>query len=181
MAGADLIQIVDAALAEAVRKAGAWLACRPGCTACCISPFPITPADADRLRQGLSQLDAAVAERVRERARQSIVRLERDYPGDTVARVLAEDEAAEDEPCPALDPETGACDLYAWRPITCRTFGPAIRFGEDSLAVCELCFDGATPDEIAACEVEIAPEILKSALLGNEEDETIVAYALSTS
>jgi len=178
MASGDLIQIVDAALAEAVRKAGAWLACRPGCTACCISPFPITPADADRLREGLTQIDSTTAAQIRERARQSIDRLERDYPGDTVARVLAEDEAAEDEACPALDPDTGTCDLYAWRPITCRTFGPAIRFGEDSLAVCELCFDGATPEEIAACEVEIAPEILESALLGDEEDETIVAYAL---
>jgi Fe-S-cluster containining protein len=178
MAGADLIQIVDAALAEAVRKAGPWLACRPGCTACCISPFPITPLDADRLREGLAQLDPALAGRVRERARQSIARLERDYPGDTLARVLTEDDAAEDEPCPALDPDTGTCDLYAWRPITCRTFGPAIRFGEDSLAVCELCFDGATPEEVAACEVEIAPEILESALLGDGADETIVAYAL---
>jgi Fe-S-cluster containining protein len=179
MPSADLIQIVDAALAEAVRKAGSWLACRPGCTACCISPFPITPFDADRLREGLSRLDPAIARRVRERARHSRARLERAYPGDTVARVLAEDDAAEDEPCPALDPDTGTCDLYEWRPITCRTFGPAIRFGQDSLAVCELCFDGATPEEVAACEVEIAQEILEEGLLGSENEETIVAYALT--
>src|SRR5438270_10674379 len=102
MGSADLIQIIDAALAEAVRKAGPWLACRPGRTACCISPFPITTLDADRLREALAQLDPALANRVRERARQSIARLERDYPGDTLARVLTEDDAAEDEPCPAL-------------------------------------------------------------------------------
>ena len=31
----QLIQIVDVALGEAARKAGAWLACRPGCYPCC--------------------------------------------------------------------------------------------------------------------------------------------------
>jgi Fe-S-cluster containining protein len=87
-------------------------------------------------------------------------------------------EADEDAPCPALDPDAGTCDLYAWRPITCRTFGPPVRFGGESLAVCELCFDGATPEEIAACEVEIDPEALEAALLAGNTSETIVAYAL---
>src|SRR5690242_261004 len=40
------IQIVDAATAEAARRSGPWLACRPGCTQCCIGPFPITQLDA---------------------------------------------------------------------------------------------------------------------------------------
>ena len=26
-----------------------------------------------------------------------------------------------DEPCPGLDPDTGGCDLYDARPMTCRT------------------------------------------------------------
>ena len=45
LAGRDrsLIQIVDAALAEAARKSGAWLVCRSGCTECCMGPFSITP------------------------------------------------------------------------------------------------------------------------------------------
>ncbi len=34
-------------------------------------------------------------------------------------------------PCPALDPATGHCDLYVHRPITCRTFGPPVRFADD--------------------------------------------------
>ena len=80
--------------------------------------------------------------------------------------MLAEDDAGEDEPCPALDPAAGTCDLYAARPITCRTFGPPVRFDGESLAVCELCFDGASDDEIAACEVEIDSGNLESALLG---------------
>ena len=52
-----LLQIVDAALAEAARKSGAWLVCRPGCTECCLGPFPITQLDARRLREGLAELE----------------------------------------------------------------------------------------------------------------------------
>ena len=150
-----LVQIVDAGLAEAARKAGDWLACRPGCFECCLGPFPISPEDADRLRRGLAEADPAVAARVISRARQSLARLHRDYPVDTIARVLEEDGAAADEPCPVLDPATGTCDLYAARPITCRTFGPALRYRDGPLAVCELCFVGATEEEIAACSVDL--------------------------
>ena len=159
MNDAALIQIVDAALAEAARKAGPWLACRLGCTECCMGPFAITPSDAERLRNGLAELDACDPMRaasVRHRGRAYRRRLEHDYPGDTLARVLAEEGAADQEPCPALDPDTGACDLYAARPIACRTFGPPIRFAGEDLGVCELCFQGASDEQIAACAVEIS-------------------------
>jgi Fe-S-cluster containining protein len=169
-----LIQIVDAALAEAERKAGPWLACRPGCTACCMGPFPITAEDAARLREGLAGLDPERARRVQRRARESIWRLERDYPGDTLARVLEEEDAAADEPCPALDPETGWCELYSARPVTCRTFGPPLHFKGESMGICELCFQGAADDQIAACEVEIDCVAAEFPRGGN----TIVAYAL---
>ena len=59
----QLVQIVDAAMAEAARKAGTWLACRPGCAECCIGPFSITLLDAQRLRRGLSELDVTDPER----------------------------------------------------------------------------------------------------------------------
>jgi Fe-S-cluster containining protein len=131
-----LIHIVDAALAEAARKAGSWLVCRPGCFECCLGPFDITSEDADRLRLGLTSIEPERAERVRQRA-------------------LQNPDLSYDEPCPALDPETGTCDLYEWRPITCRTFGPPLHFRDEALAICELCFDGASVDEIAACAVEI--------------------------
>jgi Fe-S-cluster containining protein len=181
---AALIQIVDAALAEAARKSGPWLACRPGCAECCIGPFAITPLDAARLTRGLADLetlDPARAARVRARATEAVRRLERDYPGNTLARVLREDDAAENDPCPALDPDTKTCDLYDARPITCRTFGPAVSFGGDALAVCELCYHGATDAEIAACEVEIDPGNLEARLLHGlpASGDTIVAFALT--
>jgi Fe-S-cluster containining protein len=191
-----LVQIVDAAMAEAARKSGAWLACRPGCTECCMGPFPITQLDAFRLRTGLDQLalrDNARAARVRERARQSVERLSAGFPGDPVTGVLGEgDEAAErftdfadDEPCPALDPETGTCDLYEARPLTCRVFGPAVRSGDEPLQVCELCYRGATDAEIAECEVDPDPGGIEVTLLKEYEESTgargrtIVAFALA--
>jgi Fe-S-cluster containining protein len=163
-----LILAVDAALAEAARKSGPWLVCRPGCTQCCISPFPITPLDAHRLRRGLAELEARDpqrAARIRQRA----------------AAARNED----DEPCPALDPESGLCELYAARPMICRTFGPAVRCASGALGICELCFQGASDAEIAACEVDIDPDDLEPALLKELEqitgarDDTLVASALA--
>jgi Fe-S-cluster containining protein len=186
-----LIQIVDAALVEATRKSGPWLVCRVGCTQCCIGPFPISQLDARRLRIGLAELEERDPERaalVRERARQYVARISYSFPGDPATGTLAEDREAEekfasfadDEPCPALDPVNGACEMYAARPITCRTFGPPVRCGSDAVGVCELCFVGATDDEIAACEVEADVEGLESTLLEELDvrGQTIVAFAL---
>ena len=80
-----LIQIVDAALAEATQKSGEWLVCRAGCTQCCMGAFSITQLDALRLRRGLAELeitDPARAARVRERVQESVARLSADFPGD---------------------------------------------------------------------------------------------------
>ena len=191
-----LIQIVDAALAEAARRSGPWLVCRVGCTECCMGPFAITPLDARRLRRGLGELEAREPERaaqVRERARAYIARTAAAFPGNPVTGLLAEDETGDDrfagfpddEPCPALDPSTGACDLYDSRPITCRTFGPPARCGSESLGVCELCYHGASDEEIAACAVEPDPEGAESTLLDEWEKiagvrgQTIVAFPLA--
>jgi Fe-S-cluster containining protein len=191
-----LVQIVDAALADAARKSGKWLACRPGCTQCCIGVFPINQLDAVRLKQGLANLEECAPERahrVRQRARESVARLSRDFPGDPASGLLDEGEEAEqrfaefanDEPCPALDPATGLCELYEARPMTCRVFGPPVR-SEEGLGVCELCFQGATDEEIAACEMNADPEDLESALLQKLEKatgtrgQTIVAFCLAS-
>jgi Fe-S-cluster containining protein len=191
MTGHQLVQIVDRAMAEAARKSGDWLACRPGCFECCLGPFAITQIDAIRLREGLAALDSTDPERaarVRERAHAAMERIRREFPENPVETLFAADSAVEeDQPCPALDPQTHTCDLYDARPITCRTFGPAVRFGGDSVGVCELCYRGATDEQIASCEVEVDTEKLEAALL-NElaqsrglQGETIVAFALANS
>jgi len=86
---------------------------------------------------------------------------------------------ADDAPCPALDPATGRCDVYAWRPMMCRLFGPPVRQESGALGCCELCFTTADDEEIAACEMPV-PHDLEEALVAQMGDrrETVVAYAL---
>jgi Fe-S-cluster containining protein len=118
-----------------------------------------------RLREGLSDLDAidpARAGRVRERVR------------------LVAGELQDDEPCPALDPATQTCDLYSWRPITCRVFGPPLRIGSEAVGICELCYHGASDEQIAACEVDLDIGGIEALLLDElGEGMTTVAEALA--
>ena len=196
-ANQKLVQIVDAALAEATRTSGDWLVCRMGCTQCCYGPFAISQLDAWRLQRGLNELkssDPKRAARVRKRVRKAVKRLSPAFPGDPKTGILREDEDAEaafdefanDEPCPALDPETGGCDLYDARPMTCRTFGPPVRSGEEGgLAVCELCYHGANDEQIAECEMVPDPDNLEEELIAEAEKQTgkrgntIVAFCLA--
>ncbi len=192
----ELIQIVNAALADAVQKSSKWLACKPGCSQCCHGVFAINQLDAIRLRKGLAELEAhdpERAERVRRRALDAVARLSEDYPGDPVSGVLDEDDTDEAarrwndfgnaEPCPVLDPATGTCELYEFRPVMCRTFGPALKSDGD-LGHCELCFVGATEEEVIAAEMQPDPDNLEAALLEElqrttgECGETIIAFAL---
>jgi Fe-S-cluster containining protein len=191
-----LIQIVDSALAEAAQRSGKWLVCHPGCTQCCIGAFPLNQLDAFRLRRGLADLEASAPERaaqVRQRALESVSRLSPEFPGDPASGVLDEGEEAErrfadfanDEPCPVLDPQTGYCELYESRPMTCRVFGPPVQ-SEEGLGVCELCFQGASDAEIAACEMKPDQDDLESRLLAQLEESTgkrgntIIAFCLAS-
>ena len=190
-----LIQIVDAALADVTRRSGHWLACRPGCTQCCIGVFAINQLDAARLQRGLQKLEAEAPERaaaVGERARDAVSRLSANFPGDAARGILGDSEECieafesfgNDEPCPALDPQSGLCELYEARPMTCRVFGPPVR-SEDGLGVCELCFQGASSEEIAECEMVADPGNLEETLLAEVEKrsrkrgETIIAFCLA--
>ena len=190
-----LVQIIDAALADAARRAGHWLVCRPGCTQCCHGTFAINELDAQRLAAGMKTLHAEnpnLAASLERRARTWIGKHGPNFPGDPQSGRLGDTEAdrdrfedyANEEPCPALDLDTGLCDIYEWRPITCRVFGPPVRMdsdAEDSTALghCELCFAGATTAQIAACEMPV-PHELEQNLLNQlpAQGETIVAFAL---
>jgi hypothetical protein len=67
--------------------------------------------------------------------------------------------------------------------MTCRVFGPPVR-SEDGLGVCELCYHGASEEEIAGCEMVVDPDGLEAALVGELErtglrGSTIVAFAVA--
>jgi Fe-S-cluster containining protein len=194
---AQLVQIVDAALADAAARSGPWLACRLGCTQCCHGAFAINALDAERLRTGMAALrssDPVLAAELTRRARLWLGEYGPSFPGDlqtgilgtTAAEDLQFESFANEAACPALDPASGRCDVYPWRPVTCRVFGPPVRMGDgDALGCCELCFIDASEGEIAACEM-LVPHDLEAQVLHDLEPtseaapqgETLVAFAL---
>jgi Fe-S-cluster containining protein len=190
------VALVDGAFADAAKRSGPHLLCRAGCAQCCVGVFAIGPADALRLNQGLAALrheDPQRAARVRERAATSWARLAPQFPGNSTTGALELDPSgdpldaferfANHEPCPALDPEHGTCDLYAWRPQTCRVFGPPIAAAE-GYGVCELCFQAATPQEVAQAAITPPSEERSRTLdeaavaAGATPGATIVAFVL---
>jgi Fe-S-cluster containining protein len=200
------VALIDGAFADAAARSGPHLLCRPGCTQCCIGVFAIGPADALRLRQGLSALketDPGRAARVQARAAASWSRLKPGFPGDASSGVLdldnndvdsnsqpanrttaSFDDFANDEPCPALDPANGTCDLYASRPETCRVFGPPLATGE-GYGVCELCFQNATAQEVSNAGIVLPAGELSEALdqaavaAGESSGSTVIAFVLN--
>ena len=200
----NLVQILDAALASAAFRAGPHLFCHPGCSPCCHGVFEITALDAERLHKGLLQAETQApvkARRIHTRIAAAREHLAPFFPGDPETGVLLEhpdseqqielfEEAFHADPCPILDPATQTCDLYAHRPILCRTFGPPIRNDHEDpdagLALCELCFTQASDSEIAASEMDSSFRPLEEALDRKYKDQhprsgpTIIAFAFPT-
>ena len=188
-----LIQIVDAALADAAVRSGSHLTCHPGCTQCCHGAFAITALDAQRLRFAMTELgiaDPAQAAEIQVRAQNYLAEFAPSFPGNPITGILGTSEEAEsafedfanEAPCPALNPDSGLCDLYLARPVACRTFGPPIRLNPEeetpAYALCELCFTTATEEEIAAAEMQIPQAEEQEILQLFNPGETIVAYCL---
>ncbi len=162
----SLLHILDQALTSAIARSGPHLACHPGCSQCCHGVFEISALDGQRLREGLAAADPLLHARIQARVQQAREQLAPFFPGDLNTGVLDPDperqelfeERANADPCPILDPVTQTCDLYAARPILCRTFGPPIRNDPNDLsaglAICELCFNEASEAEVAAAEID---------------------------
>jgi Fe-S-cluster containining protein len=127
------------------------------------------------------------------RVREAVELLGDGFPGDPASGRLVGDEAALDRffirheslPCSALDPASGLCELYEWRPVSCRTYGAPVRFGRKDSPPCRLCFVGAPGDEIERCRVEPDRDGLEEAILAGlgvatgEDWETLIPFALA--
>jgi Fe-S-cluster containining protein len=192
IAAADehLVLAYDEVIGEGERRAARHLACRVGCTACCIGPFDITVLDAARLTRGLARLASEVpsaARALRRRASEQWRSMVSGFPGDARTGVLAADEEARQTfferfasaPCAVLDPSTGACSLYAWRPLSCRSFGLPVRLGGQTLPPCVLNFTEATAAEIEAATVEPDANDLEGGLLARcTAGDTVICAVL---
>jgi Fe-S-cluster containining protein len=105
----NLWQKIDGFVAKVQSRYPDDLACRAGCSSCCLGGLSVTSVEADAIRDHLETLDAATRS------------------------ALAISASTETEAhCAALDPE-GRCRIYEARPIVCRSHGLAIRF-EDARA-----------------------------------------------
>lgn len=176
-----LLVLIDAALDRARAAAGAYLVCQSGCTPCCFGPFAITQLDAWRLREGLRALAEAEPARAAAVRRRAAAAVARQAPAFGAGRVGVFATEAEEErfyetfasdPCPALDPDSGACTVYAWRPVACRTYGPPVRMAGDDLPPCPLCFKGAAGEEVEAARQTIDVRHVEDPLTDRIEQET---------
>lgn len=162
-------------LSSLARKTDEWFAraeaallgqipCRPGCSHCCIGPFPITLLDVELLQEGLAQLPPNERERIERLAQEQVAAMEAAYPRLATSRFLDHwpdpdiDQLVSQfhqAPCPALG-EDGLCGLYQFRPLTCRSMGiPNEQAGITS----------------GACEVQtFVPLVRLSASIRVEED-----------
>ena len=132
MSGAERVLPVLGSI-DAAFRAGPAVPCRNGCTACCHGPFDISPADAMVIAAGVAALPPAVRDALRLRATTQVGAYRALLPGwaapwdvgelpDVVFDRLAE--ALATVPCAALD-AAGACQIYEFRPATCRLMGRA--------------------------------------------------------
>jgi Fe-S-cluster containining protein len=191
----ELVRRFGLVMEDAVRRAGPLFGCGPGRRDCCRGPFPINLLDARRLRRGMTALasrDPPRARAVRRRAAKVVRRLTGRFPGDPRTGLLGGDEEAERYfcarhgalVCPALDPPTGRCDVYEWRPLACRAMGPPVRLGGIDLAPCPLCFGPASAGDVARCRAVPDPEGREDALLAGlgarerRRGDTLIPFAL---
>jgi len=93
---------------QAIRKSRPDWLCRRGCSACChrLAEIPLlTQAEWGLLKEGLETLPTAEREAICDQ----VLAL-----AQTTSRPII---------CPMLDEAAGACRVYAYRPVACRTYG----------------------------------------------------------
>ena len=193
-ADTELVEAVDAALRDGAARARGHMACRVGCTHCCLGPFNIAALEAARLVRGLAALTLrhpGTASASIERASGQWEQMIAAFPGDPITGVLTDDETAravffarfEDVPCPALDPASGSCQVYRWRPLACRTYGLPVRYGSEVLEPCPFNFRAVPLVVVAAATVEPDADDREGSLQGLARKagvmgETVVAAVL---
>ena len=148
------------------------MGCRVGCTDCCRGRLSITHVEAAYLRRGLVGVPRSVRQELSRRAA---------------------DESR--EMCPALDPN-GRCQIHAFRPLVCRSYGAPLRYrppvsiiGPPVIDVCDKNFAGIDtsqqPDEDILDQTDLNDRLTRineeyCAALGLAADERIpIAHVLA--
>lgn len=138
----DLLGELDEWFARGVADAGPGVVlCQRGCSACCLGPFDISPADAELVASAVDRLDPAIRSMVQLRAADQVAQYHElasswsppwdpgaigDRKFDWICNRLAKAR------CPALG-DNGACLIYEDRPATCRMIGLPMKTRENDL------------------------------------------------
>ena len=176
-----MLALVDAVTGPTAVASGDHLACHAGCSPCCFGPFAITQLDAWRLQDGVRELTVREPERaaaVQRRATGAVAEQASWFPSDGVGIFVDEGDESTfyaffaAAPCPALDPDTGGCTVYAWRPIVCRTYGPPIRISGKDWPPCPLCFKAATSEEVEMARGQLDVDAIEQLMMETAEHHT---------
>lgn len=175
----SLLRQLDDWFNDGVANSGGAVPCRAGCTACCHGPFDISAADARLVASAIAESPGEIRDGIVMRARAQlaagqVVDRQWQHPwrvdqlGDESFDRIADAQAG--DPCPALDPVSGACLIHHARPATCRLTGLALATPEGDVLenICPIRhqfpdYDGLDPTpfdlmrfETAAAEHDLA-------------------------
>ncbi len=155
----------DAWFAGVLREQPQNLKCGRGCSLCCHGLFEICSGDIPLLADGLAAAHPARRKAVIRRAVEIVAASQ--HPNLRECSSTEKDaffDRTSSTACPCLN-DQGACVLYEYRPLVCRTFGVPLRNGDEFMdEVCDLNFTEATPAEARAAawdlqwEDELGPE-----------------------
>lgn len=131
----EVLATLDRWFERGVTEAGPGVVlCRRRCSACCLGPFDISPADAEQVASAVDRLEPAVRSLVRLRALDQISQYAEPAPDwgdpwdiDAIGdrRFDRVSDALAGTPCPALG-DDGSCLIYDHRPANCRMIGLAM-------------------------------------------------------
>jgi Fe-S-cluster containining protein len=143
----ELTDKVDAFFARVAARHAADLRCAPGCAMCCHDRLTVTTVEADAIRAHVAAM-----------------------PADARAALRATAETSTDA-CAALD-AGGRCQIYAARPLVCRSHGVPIRTRARSLPVITSCSLNFTARGPAAADPDcvLDQETLSTILLALSPD-----------
>jgi len=125
-----IVDLVDSAFERVKNQNGDLVRCNSGCSDCCHALFDLTLVEAIYINyRFLELLEASKREEIMERANNAdrkIYKIKRQAhkaleKGENEVKILS-DIGAERVRCPLLNEEE-LCELYEYRPITCRVYG----------------------------------------------------------
>lgn len=165
-----VLERADGFFAEVAAAQPQNLQCGRGCSLCCHGLFEIGSGDVPMIIEGLSRLEAKQRRAIIARARKIMDASDHpDLRECSGSEKRAFFDRTSSTPCPNLD-GSGACLIYASRPLVCRTFGLPLRDGPRFLEeVCELNFTAATKEQRESASWDLTWEDV----LGREDAYTI--------